>query len=280
LPEESEYVRPPAVAGLFYSLSSGELRSSVNELLAGARGDVIDEPPENISIIISPHAGYLYSGFTAAHAYSLLHKHQFKTVIVISPSHREYFEGLSVFSGKAYSTPLGEIEIDGEIRRKFMRSAGKFAVESQLGHKTEHAVEVQLPFLQETLGDFQLVSVVMGDQKREYCTALGKVLSEFVGDPDILLVASSDLSHYYDYETANVMDEICIQDIQRLDAEALADDLENRRCEACGGGTIVACLQAAKSEGLSKASILYHCNSGDTSGDKSAVVGYLSAVIS
>jgi MEMO1 family protein len=280
LQKESDYVRPPAVAGMFYPISKGDLLDSVNELLGRARENIVGEIPKKISVIISPHAGYLYSGFTAAHAYSLLHENQFKTVVVVSPSHREYFDGLTVFSGRAYSTPLGEIEIDGEIRSRFMESAGDLAAKSQLGHRTEHAVEVQLPFLQATLLDFKLLPIVMGDQRPEYCRALGKILSGIVRDDDVLLVASSDLSHYYEYNSANALDAVCVDDILKLDSEKFMDDLENHRCEACGGGPVAASLHAASELGLSRVSILHHCNSGDISGDKSAVVGYLSAIIS
>ena len=210
---ETDYIRPPAVAGLFYPSEKEELAKAVRKLLDEARKDIRDNFQGKISAIIAPHAGYPFSGFTAAHAYSLLHKNQFKTVIVVSPSHREYFDGLSVFSGKAYSTPLGVVEIDCEMRDKFLQSANKIMIESQLGHKTEHAVEVQLPFLQTALGDFELVPIVMGDQRSEYCKLLGQVLSDVVKDSNALIVASSDLSHYYDYDTANKMDEVCVNDI-------------------------------------------------------------------
>lgn len=278
--KEGEYVRPPAVAGLFYPSKKDELERLVGELLVEARKDISGEIPQKISVVISPHAGYPYSGYTAAHGYSLLCKNQFKTVVVVSPSHREYFDGLSVFSGKAYSTPLGEIKIDCEMRDKFLHGAGSIAVESQLGHRTEHAVEVQLPFLQMALGDFELVPIVMGDQKAEYCRALGRTLSDVVKGRNTLMVASSDLSHYYDYDKANEIDEIFLSDLVKFDPEKMVDDLENRRCEACGGGPIASCLYAARELGFNRVSILHHCNSGDTSGDKSAVVGYLSAVIS
>lgn len=201
-------------------------------------------------------------------------------MVVVSPSHREYFEGVSVFPGKAFSTPLGEIRIDREIRDKFLNAAGELAMESQIGHKTEHAVEVQLPFLQVALGDFQFLPVVMGSQKPEDCKALGAVLSGIIRGESVLIVASSDLSHYYDYDTADEIDKVCVDDIIGLDPDKMMDDLENRRCEACGGGPIVSCLYSAKELGMKKASVLYHCNSGDSSGDRSSVVGYLSAIIS
>lgn len=249
-------------------------------LLERARGDLVTERRKRPFGIISPHAGYTYSGFTAAHGYATLSRGQFKRVIVVSPSHREYFDGISVFSGKAYSTPLGEVAVDSGLREAFMETAGEVAIESRAGHKSEHALEVQLPFLQLQLGEFTLLPIVMGDQKRRYCNTLGEVLAALAKDETTLVVASSDLSHYYDYDTANDMDDVCIDDVARLDPVRLLEDIESRRCEACGGGPIVALMMAARKSGMTKGEILHHCNSGDTTRDKSAVVGYLSAVVS
>jgi AmmeMemoRadiSam system protein B len=280
LPKERDYVRPPAVAGLFYPAEKGELEKTCLRFLEKAKAEIKISPPQGIFGIISPHAGYPYSGYTAAHGYSMLKKGQFDTVIVISPSHREYFDGISVFSGKAYSTPLGEIEVDGALRDSFVETAGEVVIESRAGHKSEHALEVQLPFLQLTLGTFTLLPIVIGDQNRRYCKTLGSVIADIISGRKVLVVASSDLSHYYDYDTANEIDSVTMTDISGLDPDKFLDDLEGRRCEACGGGPISALLYAGKKLGKTRADILYHCNSGDTTGDKSGVVGYLSAIIS
>ncbi len=207
LQRENDFVRPPSVAGLFYPSEKAELEESVRVLMRDAKKDVKQDLPERIFGIISPHAGYAYSGYTAAHAYSLLQGKEIKTIVVVSPSHREYFEGVSVFPGKAYSTPLGKVEIDSDFRDGLLESSCGLVEANFAGHRTEHAVEVQLPFLQVILGKFKLVPLVMGDQKPEYCRNLGKSLSEVVGE-DTLIVASSDLSHYYDYESANKIDQI------------------------------------------------------------------------
>lgn len=277
--KESDYVRPPSVAGFFYPGDRGELEKTCRDLLEKAR-EHVTSPPERVFGVVSPHAGYQYSGYTAAHGYSLLSKGDYETVIVISPSHREYFEGISVFSGKAYSTPLGEIDVDNEMRGQFLELAGEFAIVSRAGHKTEHALEVQLPFLQLALGQFKLLPIVMGDQRADYCRTLGNVLGDLVKGRKTLVVASSDLSHYYSYETANEMDRVCADDIGRMDPDGLLADLGKGSCEACGGGPIASCMFAATKVGAAQSRVLYHCNSGDTIGDKSGVVGYLSAVIS
>ena len=278
--KERDYVRPSAVAGLFYPSDKVELDQTVRTLLKKAKADVKIVVPEKLFGIISPHAGYPYSGYTAAHGYSLLSKGDFETVVVISPSHREYFDGISVFSGRAYSTPLGEVEVDHELRDFFLENAGNIVIESRAGHKSEHALEVQLPFLQLTIEDFKILPIVMGDQRPEYCRVLGNIVADMTAKKNVLVVASSDLSHYYDYETANEIDKVCIDDISRFDPDYFLSDLETRKCEACGGGPIASCLYAGKKAGSQNIDILYHCNSGDTTGDKTGVVGYLSAVIS
>ncbi len=280
LQKEHDYVRPPAVAGMFYPLEKVELEKTVLDFLKKAGKDIGSAAPTNPFGIISPHAGYPYSGFTAAHGYSVLRETNFDTVVLISPSHREYFDGISVFSGKAYSTPLGTIEVDTALRETFLLSAGDIAIESRAGHKSEHALEVQLPFLQLTLKRFAILPLVMGDQRPEYCAALGGVLAKIANTTKILVVASSDLSHYYDYDTANEIDKICINDLTEMDPDRFTRDLEAHKCEACGGGPIAALLYAARDLNRRKITILHHCNSGDTTGDKSGVVGYLSAVVS
>jgi len=280
--KEHDYVRPPAVAGLFYPADEIELRQTVTQFLDAAKVQVQQSLKEECKPfgIISPHAGYQFSGFTAAHGYSLLEKEMFKTVIVISPSHREYFDGVSTFSGKAYSTPLGEVEIDHGMREKLLEKMGDIAIESRAGHRGEHAIEVQLPFLQLTLENFRLLPIVMGDQKPDYCRTLGKSIADLAKEYGVLVVASSDLSHYYNYDAANEIDKRCIDDIMTRKPDKFLDDLDNRRCEACGGGPIASCMIAANELQCIATTILHHCNSGDSSGDKSAVVGYLSAVFS
>ncbi|MGO9482291.1 MAG: AmmeMemoRadiSam system protein B [Candidatus Kryptoniota bacterium] len=278
--KEHDYVRPPEVAGLFYPSEKNELKKTVTGFINSAREKAKSSLRGRPFGIISPHAGYQFSGFTAAHGYSLLEKEEFKSVIIISPSHREYFDGISVFPGKAYSTPLGEVEVDRSLREAFLEKAGESAIESHAGHRTEHALEVQLPFLQLTLEKFKLLPIVMGDQKPSYCKILGMVIADLSKHNDVLVVASSDLSHYYDYETANEIDKRCVDEIKNGDPNSFLEGLGSHRCEACGGGPISSCMFAAIQLGHQNVDILYHCNSGDSGGDKSGVVGYLSAVFS
>lgn len=266
--------RKPAVAGLFYKADPKKLTDEINILLSVSKPEVI---PENIFGIISPHAGYIYSGRTAAFAFNLLKNKNYETVIIISPSHREYFPGISIFDGAGYETPLGKVEIDIELSEKLI-SDSKIIFKGNEGHKNEHAVEVQIPFLQTVLKDFKIVPVVMGDQSKNFIDELSFKISQNYKN-DILIVASSDLSHYYTKEQANYFDSILEKNIMDFNFEELQSNLENKICEACGGGTIVALMKAANLLNKKKSLILNRSDSSATSGNTNEVVGYLSAAI-
>jgi hypothetical protein len=272
--EASRIVRPPSVAGMFYPADPSKLHEEINALLSQAGKKQLQG---KVRGIIAPHAGYMYSGLTAAHAYATLKGERFETVVVVSPSHREYFSGVSVYPGDAYRTPLGTIEIDGGVRNE-LTAASDVVVASEQGHHTEHALEVQLPFLQETLAEFKLVPLVMGDQRTELCFGLGEILGTVLRGRNCLLVASTDLSHYYSSDVAESLDRIMIRDVQAFDYEHLMRDLDTRRTEACGGGPTVAVLLALKRLGVNNIEVLHYSTSGDVTGDLTYVVGYLSAV--
>ncbi len=272
-------VRQPAVAGLFYPVEPRALIRQITELFERAK------PPKikgEIKALIAPHAGYIYSGLTAAYSYKSLENKKYDTVVIISPSHREYFKGVSIFPGTCYKTPLGEVPIDIELSKEIIAEE-KLVFLSMSGHHDEHALEVHLPFLQMTLEKFKLVPLVMGDQAPENCIRLGKALAKVLksaaGKKKILIVASTDLSHFHPYETAKQLDQKVIDSIANFDYMQLLKDLDNQITEACGGGPTAAAMIAAKGLGADKAQILYSCNSGDVTGEKREVVGYLSAAI-
>jgi AmmeMemoRadiSam system protein B len=267
-------IRKPAVAGMFYPAQKTKLEDEVRTLLA------ISKPAQeykNVFGLVSPHAGYIYSGRTAAYGFNLLKDSEIQTVIIISPSHREYFPGVSIYNGDAYETPLGIVEVNKEISDKLTLDS-KAIFKSSEGHREEHAVEVQIPFLQMVIGDFKIVPIVMGDQGKLYIDELVERLSQGIGDKTVI-VASSDLSHYHSGNEANKLDSIVETKIADFDYDGLQNDLERRNCEACGGGPIVAMMKTASVLNKKKSKVLYRCNSGDTTGDYSEVVGYLSAVI-
>lgn len=266
-------VRPAAVAGLFYEISQDIVKLNIDEYLENAR---VPKPKSTVRALVSPHAGYVYSGFTAAHAYKMIQGSKYDCVIVVGPSHREYFNGISIYPGDAYETPLGEIPINNEVREELLKEQTAITV-SDSGHRSEHSIEVQLPFLQRVLGEFSFVPIIIGDQRRQLCNELAEAIVRVAKNRNILLVASSDLSHYHPYDEAVMLDNRVINELEKFDSETFINEIENHSFEACGGGPIAAVMNAARQLGADKAEILYYCNSGDITGDKSGVVGYLAA---
>ena len=267
-------IRHQQVAGYFYPAEKDKLQKDISLMLQVAKPE---KTFDKIFGIVSPHAGYIYSGKTAAYAYNLLKDKNYKTVIIISPSHAEYFRGISIYDGDAYETPLGIVEIDQVITDKLIESS-KVISRSIQGHQREHALEVQIPFLQFVLKDFKIVPIVMGDQSKMFVDELAEKLSKVV-DESTLIVASSDMSHFYSSEEADRLDSVVEKRIKDFDFEKLFQDLDDHECEACGGGPIVAMMKAASLKNINKSVVINRSDSGDVTGDKSEVVGYLSAVV-
>lgn len=265
-------VRNAVVAGSFYDSDPEILRREVDFLLNEEKSPKLKG---TIRGLVAPHAGYMYSGAVAAAAYRVLKGASYEAVLLVGPSHREYFDGVSIYSGDAYQTPLGEVPINTEFRSALLRQS-HFIQLSEAGHRSEHCLEVQLPFLQRVLGDFSMVPMIIGNQTKEYCMALGNAIAAVARRRNVLLVASSDLSHYHPYDAAVELDQRVISDVEAFDEHELMDRLLNERDEACGGGPMVAVMHASKLLGANRACVLLYNNSGDITGDKSAVVGYCS----
>lgn len=270
-----EQVRAPAVADSFYPGDRAQLEKTVDGLLARAGGP---GPQEPVVALVAPHAGYQYSGAVAARSFALLKGRKFERVVVIAPSHFEGFAFTSVYDGDAYATPLGTIPVDKAFAAKLAGMSPSIRL-SQSGHtpageRGEHALEVELPFLQRTLGQFKLVPIVMGDQSYQSSRALGVALAKLIQGPDTLIVASSDLSHYHTADQASALDHKTLQAIEDWDTLSLSANLEARIWEACGGAPIVAAMMAAQRLGATEAKILKYEHSGDVTGERSRVVGY------
>jgi hypothetical protein len=267
-------IRKSIIAGLWYPGNPDVLRGDIEKYFSVAsslklKGD--------IKALIAPHAGYIYSGQIAAYAYGLIRGEKYDTVIVIGPSHRVAFQGVSVFLGGGYETPLGIVPGDEAMGRKII-SLNKDVQEIPAAHTSEHSIEIQLPFLQVALGKFSFVPLVMGDQNESTCQNLAQAIHEAAGDKRVLVVGSSDLSHFHDYQKAVKLDSVSIKYLEAADAEGLLKNLNANKTEACGGGPMVASILAAKKMGALKAKVLKYANSGDVTGDKTSVVGYVSAV--
>ena len=252
-------VRDAAVAGYFYEAEAGRLQHHVNQLLA-EDSDIPGAVPE---ALIVPHAGYVYSGSTAAHAYRCLlaDPDQVKRVLLIGPAHRVYIEGMAIPSVEYFATPLGKVELDREALGIVARLPGVQVFDE--AHREEHSLEVQLPFLQTVLNRFTLVPIVVGGAGAVQVAAVIDALTE---DEGTLVVISSDLSHFHDYQEARRIDgDTCRQIL------AKATDLRGE--EACGARGINGLMASRKGSEL-KVTLLHACNSGDTAGNHSRVVGY------
>ena len=270
-----EEIREPAVAGSWYSdnpeILSRELKGYLDNAIKG-------EIQGKIIALVSPHAGYQYSGLVAAHAYKLIEGKTFDAVVVVAPSHRALFKGASLYDRGGFRTPLGVVPIDEELSKRMMekRKEIQFLPEA---HAQEHSLEIQLPFLQMVLKTFKLIPIVMEPYWNwETCQYLATAIAETVKGRNVLLIASSDLSHFHSYDKAVELDKMVLNHIERFDPEGLNRDLRQGRCEACGGGPILSIMLAAKALGANKGKVLKYLNSGDVTGDRSRVVGYAAGV--
>jgi AmmeMemoRadiSam system protein B len=228
--------------------------------------------------LVAPHAGLMYSGPVAAHAYRLLRGRSFAVAVLVGPSHFIGFHGVAIHRSGAFATPLGLAPIDEECAAA-LASAAPIVREHPAAHAREHSLEMQLPFLQHVAPGIEIVPLVMGFQTRATANALGDALAAVLQGRNALLVASTDLSHYNDAATAARLDAVVIDCVNRFDADALQAALDRRPEHACGGGPTVAVMRAARALGAREAVVLQYADSGDVSGDKSAVVGYLAAAL-
>jgi AmmeMemoRadiSam system protein B/AmmeMemoRadiSam system protein A len=272
-------VRPAGVAGSFYPADPKELSSMIDDMLAHASPPPINDP---ILAVVAPHAGYQYSGPVAAYTYAALKGRKFSRVVVIAPSHYVAFDFTSVYEGDAYATPLGTVPVDKVFAHQLAKMSPSIRISGE-GHDAtsagaEHAIEVQLPWLQRVLGDFELVPIVMGDQSYESSRALGVALAKLIQadnkNGSTLIVASSDLSHYHPYDDAVKIDHKTLHALVAWDYFSMSQNFQTRVWEACGGAPIVAAIIATELMGANQAQVLKYANSGDTAGDHSRVVGY------
>ena len=228
--------------------------------------------------VIAPHAGYPYSGEIAAYSYDLLSREQPGKIIIIAPSHREFLDGFSIYPGKFYSTPLGKVAIEQNFVEKIVAECS--AVEKNIaGHKEEHSLEVQLPFLQYLLDEFKIVPIIAGNASIKQVEELAKCLAELGQEAEFCVVASSDLSHFHSYDRACNKDLKLIEELKKFDIAKLIQGHKDRSLEACGMIPISVLLEYGRVAGDPKFKALDYRNSGDTAGGKNRVVGYLSAAI-
>ncbi len=249
---------------------AAELARRIDAMIAAAPPSQRKEAP---LAIVSPHAGYVYSGPIAAHAYRAVQGQSYDTVVVIGPSHRDAFTGLSVYDTTRFDTPLGPIPCDRELIGQLIGAHPNISYRPS-AHRDEHSLEVQVPFLQRALTGFKLVMVVVGGRDPEAELTLVNALVAFAKQRRVLVVASSDLSHYHGYAEANQLDAVALASIAALDTQALVRDIGAERCEACGILPVLITMDYVKRLGAQRGVLLKQANSGDTAGPKDRVVGY------
>jgi MEMO1 family protein len=278
-----EPVRLPAVAGQFYPASPQDLGTMIDSMLGAAKMPKIKG---RIRLVIAPHAGYEYSGPIAAYAFKAVAGKPYKTVVLIGSSHHEGYEGASVWPKGKFRTPLGDVEIDSELAQKLM-GADQRIYFRESAHIPEHCLEVEIPFLQKTLGEFKIVPILLGTASTEIAQAVGEAVAKSIAE-DTLIVVSSDMSHYPKYEDARFADNKVIESIltgsvdtyDRMLRQLEQMGIPSAETFMCGEGAVKAGLFAALKIGATKTQLLKYGNSGDTAGTKNRVVGYCAVAFS
>lgn len=269
-----EVVKKPNVSGQFYPSNSKELSKELDAFFSQAK---VEPSKEKVEVIISPHAGYVYSGPIAAYGYKAASQFQYSTIVVIAPSHYVNFNGVSIWPEGSFETPLGSLAVDADFAKKLTAQNKEFSF-VRAAFAKEHSLEVQLPFLQKTFTNFKIVPVVIGDASFEVCQNLAAGLKAAIGArEDVLIVISTDMSHYHSAKVARGMDQQVIDLVRNLNAKDLWQQCSLGKVELCGFMPVATAVLYAKEKGLT-AEILKYGDSGDASGDKEAVVGYFSAI--
>jgi AmmeMemoRadiSam system protein B len=271
-------VRPSPIAGTWYPEDPDILARSVDTMLASVE---VKPPQGDIVGLVAPHAGHRYSGSVAAHAFRLVQGDRRELVAILSPMHHPYPDPVLTTAHQAFGTPLGTVEIDVDGVTQFEESLSSAGVPLvRVAHDPEHALEIELPFLQRTLSPgFRLLPIMLRDQSRTTVEAVGHALASVLADMSGLLVASSDLSHFFPAGVARRLDEELLARVRAFDPVGVLAAEEQGVGFACGKGAIAAALWAAADLGANRVDILRYAHSGDVTGDDLSVVGYGAAVI-
>jgi len=276
---EIQTVRPSSIAGTWYTSDPDQLQKTVGSYIKNAN------PPKlsgEVIGLVAPHAGYRYSGPIAGHAYKTIKGKTYKYVVVISPMHQYYPKPVLTSGHKSYRTPLGEIPLAkekvAEISEALKKDTGVGF--SPIANDQEHSLEIQLPFLQCALrGEFSLIPIMLRDQRRQLSRILGAVLADILKNESCLLIASSDLSHFYPEEIANELDKAVLQKISDFSPDGLFNLKDQGKGHACGLAAVASVLWAAKDMGATGVTLLSYDTSASSTNDPSSVVGYGAAAI-
>lgn len=277
-----DLVRKPAVAGYFYTKDKEELKKTIDDFISNVKQKQIGG---KILGLISPHAGYVFSGQVAGYSYRQIRAKNYDTVIILGPSHRAYLKGASVGKWDAYETPLGKVNVNKEMVNALLSMGRPFHFVEK-AHTREHSIETQIPFLQRVLKNFDIVPIAMGTPSLIDCEKISKALSKVAGKRNALFVASSDMSHFPNYINANKVDRNTLSLIEKFDPELvfnsekkfLGEKIPNLSTALCGLSSVVTVMMTVKQLGGNAVKILHYANSGDVAihgyRERQKVVGY------
>lgn len=273
-------VRRPCQAGAFYAGTAESLKRQIencflHELGPGKIPEVVKAGPRRIVGLVCPHAGYMFSGPVAAHAYYKLALDGKPDVVVLfGPNHTGHGSGLAVMNEGVWRTPLGDIAVNSELANQIVQESGVLDVDDS-AHRFEHSIEVQLPFLQYLYGSkFKIVPICFLMQDLSSAKEVGQAVAKVLTGKNAVIVASSDMTHYEPHEVAEKKDKMALTAVEEMDEEKFYSVIETQHVSACGYGPIAALITAAKNLGVKEAKLLCYKTSGDVTGDYSSVVGY------
>ena len=276
-------IRRPSQAGMFYAGNPEDLKKQIEECFLHKFGPgkipkVAEDGPRKIIGLVCPHAGYMYSGPIAAHAYyRLAIDGKPETFVIMGPNHMGYGSAIALMNEGIWRTPLGDIEIDYDTASKILRASELIDIDDT-AHRYEHSIEVQLPFLQYLYGsEFKFVPIAFLMQDIKSCREVGEALAKALEGRNAVIIASTDMTHYEPHEQASRKDRLALNAVEKMDEEEFYSTVESYRISACGYGPVIALIVASKLLGAKKAEILCYKTSGDIVGDYSSVVGYASA---
>lgn len=270
------FIKRPNVSGQFYTDNPRELSRQVDAFIDEARVDPYDSP---VPIIVAPHAGYYFSGAVAGHSFKAVKGRKISTAVVLAPSHFYGFDGISIWDKGGFETPLGVIDVDEYFAGKLSAASEEFVFDAK-AYEREHALEVELPFIQRAFPEARLVPVIIGIPTPKTLLDFARALDQLIGDrDDVLVVVSTDLSHYHPDEVARDMDATAIEAIKNLQAERIYRECRQGSMEMCGCMPITAAVLLAKLRGLTNVDLLRYSNSGEINKEKDRVVGYSALAI-
>ena len=273
-------IRTPAVAGMFYPSEKKELKKSIRECFLHKFGPG-KIPPSSIKKkifgVICPHAGYMYSGPIACHSFYAISSDAPELFIIIGPNHWGIGSSVATMKDCKWNTPLGDVEVDSEAAEEISHISEIIDVD-YFSHTREHSLEVQIPIIQEMYSDFKILPISMINQNKDAAKDIGLAIVKIAEKKKVMIIGSSDFTHYEQNEFAHEQDMALIEPILNLDVKKFYDVLEDRNVSACGYGAIAATMIACKELGATKGELLKYATSGDVTGDTSSVVGYGSIV--